>query len=168
MKWTEGHVHIAMRRLLVSRGWSLVAGEYPGGSDHELHVLNVVDPTVARDGSPDPRRHSLGELIPDLVALRGRDLFIGEAKPRYDLGDRHKLELLCSERRAHLLVALQSFSIDRRIPLLLPVESLVLRPTLVFPAGGPAPPPPTGALSYLRFASVTEAFFEGPLSEVHA
>ena len=70
MKWTEGEVHRAMRHHLKASGWSLIAGEYPGGSDHELYPLNIVDPAVARDRSPDPRRHSKGELIPDLVALR--------------------------------------------------------------------------------------------------
>ena len=80
MKWTEGHIHVVMRDVLRQKGWTLVAGEFPGGSDHELYPLNVVDPVVARDASPDPRRHSLGELIPDLVALRGANLFVGEAK----------------------------------------------------------------------------------------
>lgn len=162
MRWTEGHIHLAMRHVLAGQGWVLVAGQFPGGSDHELYPLNVVDPAVAKDGSPDPRRHSLGELIPDLVALRARDLFIGEAKPRYDAGDREKLDVLMSERREHLLMALRTFSRERRVSQLLPVETLVLRPTLVFPAGIAAPPP-TGPLSYLRIVNPTEAFFEGAL-----
>jgi hypothetical protein len=88
-----------MREYLKSEGWILVAGEYPGGSDHELYPLNVVDPSVARDNSPDPRRHSLREIIPDLVALRGRDLFIGEAKVGYSEKDRDKLDDLVNTRR---------------------------------------------------------------------
>jgi len=60
MKWTEGHIHLAMRQILIAQGWSLIAGELPGGSDHDLYPLNVVDPALARDRSPDPRRHSLG------------------------------------------------------------------------------------------------------------
>jgi len=59
MTWTEGHVHVAMRRVPRGQGWLLVAGEFPGGSDHELYPPNVVDPMVAKDDSPDPRRHSL-------------------------------------------------------------------------------------------------------------
>src|SRR5260370_16835366 len=94
LKWTEGHIHLAMRSFLTSQNWTLVAGEFPGGSDHDLYPLNVVDPTIARDRSPDPRRHSFGELIPDLVALRGRDLFIGEAKLRYDPKNPQQLETL--------------------------------------------------------------------------
>ena len=87
-----------MRQVLKGLGWSLIAGEYPGGSNHELYPLNVVDPVVARDRSPDPRRHSFGELIPDLVALLGRELLIGEAKVKYDDGDRQKLEELIGEK----------------------------------------------------------------------
>lgn len=162
MRWTEGHIHLAMRRVLADKGWLLVAGEFPGGSNHELYPLNVVDPAVARDASPDPRRHSLRELIPDLVALRSRDLFIGEAKVRYDENDRLKLETLISDRRAHLLAALRTFAKERRVPALLPVESLVLRPVLVFRAAASAPPP-SGEISYLRIVGPTEAYFEGPL-----
>lgn len=163
MKWTEGHVHLAMRRFLRSDGWLLVAGEFPGGSDHELYPLNVVDPAVACDESPDPRRHSLGELIPDLIALQDSKLFIGEAKVRYHEGDRVKLALLLSERRKHLLAALQTFARERSVPQLLPVERLMLHPVLVFRAEAAAPLP-SGGFSYLRIVSKTEAFFEGPLS----
>lgn len=163
MRWTEGHVHVAMRRYLTNQGWQLVAGEFPGGSDHELYPLNVVDPAVARDQSPDPRRHSLGELIPDLIALQDTKLFIGEAKVRYDEGDRAKLALLLSERKSHLLAALRIFARERRVPALLPVERLELHPVLVFCAEAAAPRP-SGGFSYLRVVSKSEAFFEGPLS----
>jgi hypothetical protein len=152
-----------MRRFLTRHGWRLIAGEFPGGSDHELYPLNVVDPAIARDESPDPRRHSLGELIPDLIALQDRKLFVGEAKVRYDEGDRAKLVLLLSGRKAHLLAALRTFARERQIPELLPVERLVLHPVLVFRTDAAAPRP-TGGFSYLRVASMTEAFFEGPLS----
>jgi hypothetical protein len=166
MRWSEGHIHLAMRHVLRHRGWKLIAGEFPGGSDHELCPLNVVDPTLARDRSPAPRRHSFGELIPDLVALRGRDLFIGEAKVRYDDWDRQKLELLVSRRRKDLLRALDVFAIERKVPELLPVETLLLHPTLVFRADDSAVPPPVNQLSYLRIVSPTNGFFEGPLKEL--
>jgi len=163
MRWSEGHVHVAMRRVLKKRGWLLVAGEFPGGSDHELYPLNVVDPRVACDNSPDPRRHSLGELIPDLVALRGRLLLVAEAKVRYDSADAEKLALLVGERRTDLLQALEKFAVERRRPELLPVSTLEFRPTLVFVAGTPAPPvqPP---FSYLRVQGRTSALFEGELA----
>lgn len=167
MKWTEGRIHISMRNILAVQGWLLVAGEFPGGSDHELYPLNIVDPEVAKDGSPDPRRHSVGEIIPDLIALRGRDLLIGEAKVKYDARDREKLELLISDRRADLLRSLRIFSKERRVPELLPIETLILRPTLVFLAESSVIPPLPGSLSYLRIMSTTRAFFEGPLKDVN-
>lgn len=163
MKWTEGNVHVAMRRFLRSAGWTLIAGEYPGGSDHELYALNVVDPVVACDGSPDPRRHSRGELIPDLIALKANDLLIAEAKVGYDSGDQAKLDLLLNQRRFDLLAALASFAVERDRPQLLPLQRLVLHPVLVFLADGAAPPPPAG-FSYLRIIDRTNARFEGALA----
>ena len=162
MRWSEGDVHFYMRAWLKRQRWQLVAGEYPGGSDHDLYTLNVVDPTVARDNSPDPRRHSLGELIPDIVALRGRKLLIGEAKPRYDDGDRAKLVYLLGERRSDLLAALRKFALDRRVPKLCPVETLEIYPVLIFPSGSNAPSIPAN-FSYLRIVNRNEAHFEGTL-----
>ena len=163
MRWSEGHIHLYMRRFLRRQGWQLVAGEYPGGSDHQLYPLNVVDPALARDESPDPRRHSFGELIPDLVALRDRNLFIGEAKLRYDDGDRAKLVSLLSARRNHLIAALETFASERQVPELLPVDTLDMRPVLVFRSDSEAPVPPPG-FSYLRIVNHREAFFAGVLA----
>ena len=114
LKWTEGYVHLAMRNVLRHKNWTLIAGEYPGGSDHELSPLNITDPRVARDNSPDPRRHSLGELIPDLVALKGRLLFIAEAKVSYNLPDLLKLEYIVTERKDDLLLALNKFAVEKK------------------------------------------------------
>ena len=162
MRWSEGHIHLYMRTFLKQQGWRLIAGEYPGGSDHELYPLNVVDPTVARDNSPAPHHHSLGELIPDIVALRGRLLLIGEAKLQYDDRDRAKLDYLLNERRSDLLAALLTFALDRGFPELRPVETLVMRPALIFRAGPDAPAPPAG-ISYIRIVNPTESYFEGLL-----
>ena len=164
MRWSEGVIHLCMRDYLSRQGWQLVAGEFPGGSDHQLYPLNVVDPALARDESPDPRRHSLGELIPDLVALRSRDLFIGEAKLSYDDGHRTKLAHLLDERMDHLLLALQTFALERRVPQLLPVETLKMYPVLVFRSESDAPSLPPG-FSYLRIVSRREAYFEGVLGD---
>lgn len=166
MDWTEGHVHVAMRRFLRKEGWLLVAGEFPGGSDHELYPLNVVDPTVARDRSPDPRRHSVGELIPDLVALKGRDLLLCEAKVAYDERDRLKLANLVGARAGDLLLALRKFSDERGFPALQPIESLALRPVLAFLADGPSPQPPSDGLSYLVIGDQNTASFQGAIAQV--
>lgn len=164
MKWTEGRVHVAMRSFLRSTGWHLIAGEYPGGSDHDLYPLNVVDPAVARDRSPDPRRHSKGELIPDLVALKERDLLVIEAKPNYNEADREKLAHLLSVRREDFLAALEKFAVERRFEVLLPVHTLLIRPVLAFAHSARAPAPSLG-LSYLRVVDRSEAFFEGVIGE---
>jgi hypothetical protein len=133
-----------MRRCLREAGFSLIAGEYPGGSDHELYPLNITDPAVARDNSPDPRRHSTGELIPDIVALRGRALLIGEAKVHYNLPDQIKLGQLVFERRQHLKLALEDFAQRRRLKELLPFDTLCLLPTLIFTTERQAPAPAAG------------------------
>ena len=84
---TESFVHVAMREYLKKEGWTLVAGEYPGGSADELYVLSIMDPSVACDNSPDPRRHSEGEIIPDLFAYKAGVMLIIEAKPKYSFDD---------------------------------------------------------------------------------
>lgn len=161
MKWNESYVHLAMREILRSKGWKLIAGEYPGGTDHELYPLNIVDPKVACDQSPDPRRHSLSELIPDIVAMRGRNLLIGEAKVRYNEGDRVKLKYLLNERKNDLELALKKLSNERGIDCVNPVESLVYFPTLIFVIGGNVVP--SNGFSHLRVLSRTDGKFEGLL-----
>ena len=95
----ESYVHVAMRQFLKREGWTLVAGEYPGGSDDELYVLSIMDPEVARDNSPDPRRHSEGEIIPDLFAYKDSKMLVIEAKPKYSAADREKLKMLFSTKK---------------------------------------------------------------------
>jgi hypothetical protein len=96
----------------------------------------IVDPTVARDFSPDPRRHSLDKFVPDIVALRGDTLLIVEAKPDYSESDYEKLERLLAERRDDLHLALRTFGRERGFPELLQPELLSVRPALAFGAGG--------------------------------
>src|SRR5439155_1452186 len=129
-------------------GWSLIADEWPGGSNHELYPLNILDPSVARDGSPGPRRHSLGELIPDIVALRERNLILGEAKVAYSPTDRDKLNYILKERYRDMLFALNSFAEQHDAKALLPIHTLVIHPVLIFVDGDFAPPP-SGLFSYL-------------------
>ena len=163
MKWNEGHIHVAMRSIVRQFGWQLIAGEYPGGSDHELYSLNVIDPSVARDNSPDCRRHSLGELIPDLVALKGRDLLIAEAKVFYNLADQEKLVKLLSVRRNDLEAALRKFAVERRFDNLLPIETLCIYPVLVFMKNDGAPAP-IANFSHLLVENHTIGHFNGPLA----
>lgn len=153
-----------MRRVLKQKGWKLIAGEYPGGSDHDLYPLNVIDPTVARDRSPDPRRHSLGELIPDLVAIRNRDLVIAEAKVAYNVPDIEKLQYLIGKRRSDLMIALDKFSRERCYPELLPLHTLKLHPTLVFVDTGDDRVP-SDSFSHLLISSRENGRFVGVLED---
>jgi hypothetical protein len=164
IKWTEGRVHLAMRKSLRSHGFTLVAGEYPGGSDHELYPLNVTDPTVARDNSPDPRRHSAGELIPDIVALKDRFLVIGEAKVHFNEPDRSKLAHLIEERHDHFRQALERFAVERKRLELLPFASLKLFPTLIFTDQRAAPNPSEG-FSHLVIGPDGSPKFVGAIEE---
>lgn len=165
MNWTEGDVHVAMRSFLKSCGWNLVAGEFPGGSDHELYPLNVVDPELARDQSPDPRRHSLGELIPDLVALKNDEMLLIEAKVGYSQSDKLKLMEMLTERKHHLIQALEKFAKDRGFNELLPVERLNFYPVLAFCDGAEAPPV-EHKFSYLRITDRKSGYFEGQLNRI--
>ena len=129
---TEGHIHIAVRRELKKLGWNLIAGQYPGGSDDDLHSLHIVDPIVARDDSPDPRRHSENKLVPDLVALKNNSLLIIEMKPDYSKSDKEKLNELINKRIDNLFDALRKFAHDRDFQCISQPEALKIIPTLAF------------------------------------
>lgn len=141
MGMPEAVVHLAVREYLRADGWTLIAGQWPGGSDDELHTLNIMDPTVARDRSPDPRRHSLDKLVPDVVAIRGETLLLVEAKPDYSEADLEKLERLLGPRRDDLHTALRTFGRERGFESLLQPELLVIRPALAFEATAIHPAP---------------------------
>jgi len=131
---TEEVVHVAVRRFLDRKGWQLVAGQYPGGSDDELPALNVMDPVLARDNSPDHRRHSKHKLVPDLLACKGRIMLIIEMKARYSPEDEQKLERLLGERRSDFLSALRDLVTTRGVVLPAPIEELAFVPCLGFAA----------------------------------
>jgi hypothetical protein len=139
-RFTEAFVHRAVRRYLGAAGWTLLAGQWPGGSDDSLHVLYIVDPTLARDDSPDPRRHSLDKFVPDLVAIKDGVLMIVEAKPRYAASDYDKLGRLLGERRIDLDTALTTFGQERGFPQLACPKKLDVRPTLAFGSKSCHPP----------------------------
>lgn len=129
----EDVIHFHMREGLRAEGWTLVAGQYPNGSDDELRALNVVDPTVARDRSPRPRHHSKDKLVPDLVAHKQGLLLVVEAKPDYDLGDEAKLIRMSADRRADFDDALAPLLIEAGI--LTPATDLIFIPALAFTRG---------------------------------
>lgn len=129
---TESFVHVAMRQFLRHEGWTLVAGEYPGGSDDELYVLSIMDPTVARDNSPDPRRHSEGEIIPDLFAYKDGIMLVIEAKPKYSHDDKEKLRNLINGKNELLKTALRKFCYEKSILIGINFDNIEYVPVLAF------------------------------------
>lgn len=134
-KLREDVIHVAVRRYLRTTTWRLIAGQFPNGSDDELPPLNIMDPVLARDVSPDHRRHSKNKFVPDLVAGNKQFLLLIEMKPTYSLSDQEKLILLLSERREHLLQALKNLQAAREVELFTPLTELVFVPCLGFSAG---------------------------------
>lgn len=138
----EDLIHVAIRRFIPPLGWQLIAGQYPSGSDDALPALNIVDPTVARDQSPDPRRHAADKQVPDLVAYKAGVMLLIEMKPRFSAEDEAKLIGLLTYRRADLLLALDAFLTVRRIALPTPTSQLIFVPCLGFGAGSRYVPHP--------------------------
>lgn len=131
----EDTIHFVARKFLKEEGWQLLAGEYPNGSDDELHSLRIMDPYYSRDDSPLYRKHSLNKLVPDLIAYKDSEFLILEMKPSYSEADRKKLIQLISERSTDLVDCLHEF-IRRYFPDLEQVVSKSkLTPALGFRSG---------------------------------
>jgi len=132
MTLNESMIHIAMRKYLKNDGWILVAGEFPGGSDDELYVMSIMDPEVACDNSPDSRRHSDGEIIPDLFAYRDGKMLVVEAKPKYSLRDKNKLRNLLLNKKSLLISSLFHFCYERNVLPNINWNNVRFIPTLAF------------------------------------
>lgn len=154
---TESFIHVSMREFLKKNGWTLIAGEYPGGSDDELYVFGVMDPAVARDNSPDPRRHSEGEMIPDLLAYKGGVILVIEAKPRYSLEDKRKLKRLFTEKRDLLTASLERFCRSRHILPGIDVRHADYVPVLAFENPGLRPVGEDPGFAHIYVKSLEEA-----------
>lgn len=161
---TEGHIHVAARRAMERLGFRLLAGQYPGGSDDSLPPLNVVDPVVACDRSPDPRRHSDGKLVPDLVAIYRSTLVLAEMKPGYSRQDREKLAELLGPRRADLDRALKTFAAIRGADALANPSALNIVPCLGFADGARFVQEPS--LAYILVRGLDDATVIRPQVEV--
>ncbi|MEG9863020.1 MAG: hypothetical protein V6Z81_11135 [Parvularculales bacterium] len=105
----EDAVHVSIRKHLKKNGWILIAGEYPNGSDDELHSLKVMDSLFSKDHNLDHRRHSFNKLIPDLIAYKEGIFLIIEIKTRYNKQDEEKLKILFSSRIQDLRKCLKDF-----------------------------------------------------------
>ncbi len=130
----EDFIHFHARQALAKNGWQLIAGQYPNGSDDELPSLNIMDPALARDHSPDHRRHSQNKLVPDLVAHKGGYILIVEAKPRYNVADEGKLQIILNDRRIDFVTSLQNLIKIRKLNIAADVNKMSLVPCLCFSA----------------------------------
>lgn len=152
-------IHVSVREFLKTKGWNLVAGQYPNGSDNELPTLNVVDPILACDNSPDPRRHSKNKYVPDLVAYKENVMFLIEMDSHYSLKDERKLERLLFQRRNDLLAALRVFVKVRGVEFPAKIEDFVFVPCLGF--GYPEDFIPNPDFCYFKVAGLYSVTFEG-------
>ncbi len=155
----EDIIHFSVRQFLRNHEWQLVAGQYPDGSDDELPPLNVVDPVLARDNSPDHRRHSLNKYVPDLVACKQQIMLIIEMKPKYSASDEQKLERLLHERRKDLFAALEDLVRIRGMVLPVTLNMLAIVPCLGF--GLPSRYKPNPDFCYFKVSSLSSVAFEG-------
>lgn len=128
----EDFVHLYIREHLKKNQWTLISGEYPNGSDDELYPLYVKDPEVARDNSPDPRRHSNNKLVPDLISYKNNILLVIEIKPKYSLSDETKLDNLLTERINDFKLSMIDFLNRYFSKLEINIESCQIVPCLGF------------------------------------
>jgi len=155
----EDVIHIAVRQHSRLNDWQLIAGQYPNGSDDELPPLNIVDPHLACDDSPDHRRHSKNKIVPDLVSCKGNVMLITEMKPGYSPQDESKLEHLIFAERPRLITALKALLASRRIQLRVPLEELTFVPALGFSES--APYKKNARFCYFKVKNLKEVLFEG-------
>lgn len=132
MRLREDFIHFSVRHYLRQAKWHLIAGQYPNGSDDELPALHILDYTLARDNSPDHRRHSLNKLVPDLVAHKDGILLFVEMKPAYSMGDEMKLIEVLDTRRSDLIDGLEALVSGGRVPVVFNPKVCGLVPCLGF------------------------------------
>lgn len=155
----EDEIHYSIRAFLKNSGWELIAGQYPNGSDDELPPLNIVDPTLAKDNSPDHRRHSKNKLVPDLIAYRGNIMLLIEMKPRYSRDDEKKLDYILSNRYRDFINALHLLRDTRGANVAIAIEDLTIVPSLGF--GGPYPKNVRDDFCYFRVKQLLSVEFHG-------
>lgn len=88
---SEPEIYVYAKWFLDRRGWTLVGGEPPGGTD-ALPRIEAKDPSHAEKGSA-------GSKKVDLIAYRGGDLLLLELKPTFHRSDVVKLNELVETRK---------------------------------------------------------------------
>ncbi len=101
----EASVYLATKAFLQQNGWTLLAGQPPGGCDH-LPVVEIKAREHTGIGSK-------GSYKPDLVAAGHGTILIVEAKPKENASDAEKLRLIL--RSTDKLLALYEELNQRRL-----------------------------------------------------
>ncbi|POG56763.1 hypothetical protein [Haloferax marisrubri] len=88
---SEPEIYVYSKRFLRGRGWTLVGGEPPGGSDG-LPRIEAKHPDKVKKGSK-------GSKKVDIIAYRDGHLLLLELKSRFDGDDVAKLDELAGDPR---------------------------------------------------------------------
>ncbi|MEM2128460.1 MAG: hypothetical protein QXN86_02230 [Candidatus Methanomethylicaceae archaeon] len=86
----EGEIYIAMKGWLMARGWSIVGGEPPSGTN-TIPRIEIKDPTYTGRGSKGSRKI-------DLVSFKEGYFLFTEMKPRYNFRDAEKLQEIVGKK----------------------------------------------------------------------
>lgn len=96
---SEGKIYYFLKHFLLKKGWILLAGEPPDGSNN---VCRIEIRNKGREGIG-----SKGSYKIDLIFLRKDTLFLIELKPQYNQGDINKLNEITTQRLNDLFDALE-------------------------------------------------------------
>lgn len=96
---TEGKIYYFLKHFLLNKGWTLLAGEPPDGSNNVCRI-EIRNKNRVGIGSK-------GSYKIDLIFLRKDTLFLIELKPQYNQGDINKLIEITTQRLNDLFDALK-------------------------------------------------------------
>lgn len=96
---SEGKIYYYLKQFLLDKGWKLLAGEPPDGSNNVCRI-EIRDKDKVGIGSK-------GSYKIDLIFLHKKTLFLIELKPQYNQGDINKLNEITTRRLDDLFNALK-------------------------------------------------------------
>ncbi len=95
----EDFVFLSVKTYLSNRGWQILGGEPPDGTNDIIRI--AIRPRVGRG-----RLHSLGAQKVDLISRKGSIILLTEVKPEFSDSDRRKLDKILLEKLPALKDAL--------------------------------------------------------------
>jgi len=95
----EGKIYYFLKNYLINKGWNILAGEPPNGSN-SVPRIEIRSKNRLGIGSK-------GSYKIDLISLKLNTLLLIELKPKYNQGDINKLNVVTSERIGDLFDALK-------------------------------------------------------------